>query len=168
MEKQLQISRLLNQTSQRVQKFVDGIRATCQQPGRTTNHVERRGRERLEVTMPIWVTPLNDELEPLGTRCKGITRDVSLTGAGLAVSRSVRSNFVLLEFVSSPNETFGIISKLTYCRRDGGFFRAGCEFMICETLESRREQQTQKAVVTSCQINLLDVSTGIGSTEARP
>ena len=133
MHNQLQISKLLNQTSIQIENFVERVKSQYGFQASQIDSDDRRVDERFQLTMPVRVTQLDDQLEPRGFAKKGVTRDISYNGVGLALSGCVNGKFLLVEFGTNEDESFKTISTLAYCIRDGGFYRVGCEFLVCET-----------------------------------
>ena len=90
---------------------------------------ERRAADRMNVTMPVRVTALNERLEPLDYEYHAITRNVSATGVGLVTTNPIGHSHVLLTFEPYHGELFSIVSQVIYCGDIGYYFQVGCEFV---------------------------------------
>ncbi len=91
---------------------------------------ERRAVERMNVTMPVRITPLDNELKPLSYEFHAITRDLSVNGVGLVTTSPVGHDFVLLTLEPYQSKSFDVIARVAHCNGYGYYFRAGCEFVI--------------------------------------
>jgi hypothetical protein len=91
---------------------------------------ERRTVERLAVTMPVRITPLDDQLKPLSYELNAITRDLSSKGVGLVSTSPIAREYVLLTFQPFQGNSFDVVAKVIYCNDLGYYFQIGCEFQV--------------------------------------
>lgn len=91
--------------------------------------VERRSDERMDVTMPVRVTALNDNFEPLDYQYHAVTRNMSRSGVGLVTTNPIGRSHVLLTFEPYHGEIFTVVAKVIYCKEVGYYFQIGCEFV---------------------------------------
>lgn len=119
-----------HQSAEQIRSFVKKLETVylLDRPGKSTD--ERRSAERMNVTMPVLVTPLDSDFQPLSFQAKAVTRDVSSVGAGLVMSDPIAPSFALLSFEPFWGDTFEVICKVAYCKDFGYYFRVGCEFFV--------------------------------------
>jgi hypothetical protein len=91
---------------------------------------DRREMERMSVTIPLVVTPLDDRLRPLAYHHQAITRDISRKGVGLVTTSPVRPSFVLLTFEPCRGRSMSVMGRVVYCKEVGYYFQVGCEFLL--------------------------------------
>ena len=90
--------------------------------------VERRSAERMAVTIPVTITPLDDELKSLGYEFSAITRDISSLGIGLVTTNPIAPCFVLISIEPFFREPFKVIGRVVFCKDLGHYHQIGCEF----------------------------------------
>lgn len=89
---------------------------------------DRRAVERMNLTIPLELAPLDDELRPLGYQHHAITRDISSKGVGLVATSPVPPSYVMLTFKPCQSKPFRVIAKVAYCKDVGYYHQIGCEF----------------------------------------
>ena len=89
----------------------------------------QRRTERFQITIPVVVTPLNDDFQPKPYEWEGVTRDISDLGAGFVLNSPIDCDYLLLEFEPCDNSQLCLIAKFVFCREEGFYFRVGCEFL---------------------------------------
>jgi phage terminase large subunit-like protein len=90
---------------------------------------ERRAADRMNVTMPVRVTALDDQLEPLDYHYHAVTRNISTTGVGLVTNNPIRRSHVLLTFEPYHGDVYSVVAEVVYCGDVGYYFQIGCEFL---------------------------------------
>ena len=125
-----QIETTIDHSAEQIHRFVRRVESgyMLDRPGKSKD--DRRSEERLNVTMPVRVTPLDNNFKPHGYQSHAVTRDVSSLGAGLVMSDPIAPNFVSLTLEPFYGEPFEVICKVAYCKDFGYYFRVGCEFLI--------------------------------------
>ena len=92
--------------------------------------VERRSVERMSLTMPVLIQPLDEDLKPLTYEHHAVTRDISARGVGLVTSSPVRQGYVMLTMEPLNGDSFEVLGKIIYCNDLGYYFQSGCEFVV--------------------------------------
>ncbi len=98
--------------------------------------MERRAVERMAVTIPVSITPLDDEFKPCNYQLNAITRDLSSKGVGLVSTSPIARNFVVLTFEPFQGNSFEVLAKVAYCKDLGYYFQVGCEFQVSQPPQS--------------------------------
>ena len=93
------------------------------------NRNERRSAERMNVTMPVRVTALDDRLEPLDYHYHAVTRNISTTGVGFFTTNPIGRSYVRLTFEPYHSESYTIVARVIHCSDVGYYFQVGCEFV---------------------------------------
>ncbi len=116
--------------SDNIRQFVKHLKTLYKydEPKRVEN--ERRAADRFNITIPVLVTPIRDDLTPRPLELQGMTRDISETGVGFVLNNPVDGNYLLLEFEPYDQRPLSLIAKFIYCEEDGFYFRIGCEFVL--------------------------------------
>lgn len=90
---------------------------------------ERRSVGRMDVTMPVHVTALDDQWEPLDYHYHAVTRNLSHKGVGLVTTNPIGRRYVQLTFEPYLGEPFTIVARVIHCSDIGYYFQVGCEFV---------------------------------------
>ncbi len=90
---------------------------------------ERRSADRINVTMPVRLTALDDQFEPLDYQYHAVTRNISAKGVGLVTTNPIGRSHVLLTFEPYHGELFTVVAKVIHCGDVGYYFQVGCEFV---------------------------------------
>lgn len=115
---------------EQVQSWVTEIESTYLLDKPRKIGMERRAAERLVVTMPVSISPLDDDLKPGSYQLNAITRDLSVKGVGLVATSPIARDYVALTFEPFQGDSFEIIAKVIYCNDLGYYFQIGCEFQV--------------------------------------
>lgn len=111
-----------------IRSFVNAIESTYLLDRPRKIGTERRSVERLAVTMPVGIKPLDEQLRPLSYELNAITRDLSTKGVGLVSTSPIPQESVLLTFHPFQGNPFAVVAKVIYCNDLGYYFQIGCEF----------------------------------------
>ncbi len=134
MNTELDLVQLVNQTAKQVSRFVSEIESLYMYRCPDGCGIERRETERLNITMPVRIIPLTDNMAPRVYESNGITRNISSAGVGLVSPDPLSESYLILEFQPIELPPFSIIGKTLYCIETGFYFQIGCEFLNWETL----------------------------------
>ena len=121
---------LSHPTAEQVVSFVNKLERAYMLDRPRKHGTERRAVERLSLTVPITVAPLNDDLHPLGYEHHAVTRDISSKGVGLVTTNPVPPSYVLLTLDPCQYKPFRVIGRVAYCNEVGYYYRIGCEFLF--------------------------------------
>lgn len=89
----------------------------------------RRKDPRETVAVPVRVSPLTDDLQPVGEPFEALTRDISFSGVGLFHLQPVDAPYVLIELTAPETlQVFRLLAKVEHCTRFGSFYIVGCRF----------------------------------------
>lgn len=122
-----------SRSAAQIRAFVKEIEAVYLLESPQVIGIERRFSERMNVTMPVSVLALDDEMNPLDYRYHAVTRDISTTGVGLVTTNPIGRTHVQLTFEPYHGELFTVDSKVVYCNNIGYYFQIGCEFISMST-----------------------------------
>ncbi len=117
-------------TAEQISSFVNQIETVYMLDGKQSFGAERRAVERMNVTMPVEIKALDDELIPLDYQYNSISRDISVKGVGLVTTSPIGRSHVLLTLQPCHGDSFSVIARVTYCRDLGHYFQVGCEFLV--------------------------------------
>ena len=120
----------IQRLAEEVSSFVDEIESVYMLDRPRQSGDDRRAVERMNVTMPLVLTPLDDEFRPLSYQHHAITRDLSCKGVGLVTTSPVRPSYVLLTFDPCHGESWSVIGRVAYCKELGYYYQVGCEFLL--------------------------------------
>lgn len=132
MESIEQIGNSFEQTSAQIRKFVAEIESYYMLERSRPQGIERREVERINVTMPVQITRLDEQFVPLSYQYHAITRDVSAKGVGMVSSNPIGLNFILMTFQPYYGEAYNAIAKVNRCEEIGYYFSIGCEFLVTQ------------------------------------
>ena len=90
---------------------------------------ERRKSLRYPITMPVRVTPLDDNQQALDESFVAVTRDISVTGLCFYHTHPVKQRFLQLELTSPAREQCTVLLETARCRQAGPFFEIGGRFL---------------------------------------
>ena len=90
---------------------------------------ERRAEHRINITLPVVLTPLDEDFWPLDYRVHAVTRDISSKGCGLVCNSPIAARFVSLTFRTTAGETVRMIAKILRSEEVGHYFQMGCQFV---------------------------------------
>jgi len=90
---------------------------------------ERRKSLRYPITMPVRVTPLDDNQQPLNESFVAVTRDISVTGLCFYHTYPVKQRFLQMELTSPSREQCTVLLETARCRQAGPFFEIGGKFL---------------------------------------
>lgn len=134
MNTELDLVQLVNQTAKQVSRFVADIESLYMYRCPDGFGIERRESERLNITMPVKIIPLTDNMSPRVYESNGITRNISAAGVGLVSPDPLSESYLILEFQPIDIPPFSIIGKTLYCNETGFYFQIGCEFLNWDSL----------------------------------
>jgi hypothetical protein len=88
---------------------------------------DKRSRERTPVVADVFVTPLDDEMEPLRNPFRGRTKDISTSGASFFHATPFHSKFVLLTITMASTDHLNLLFRVVRTNevRAGLYFTAG-------------------------------------------
>jgi hypothetical protein len=89
----------------------------------------RRRCDRYDVTLPISVQPVSDELAPVGERLETITADLSRSGVRFFCSKAVLDRQAIVTFAMPSGEVISVLAELVRCRRIGAMFEIAARFV---------------------------------------
>lgn len=90
---------------------------------------ERRKSLRYPITMPVRVTPLDENQQPLEGSFVAVTRDISVTGLCFYHTQPVKQRFLQMELTSPSREQCTVLLETARCRQAGPFFEIGGKFL---------------------------------------
>ena len=122
----------INRTAEEVSSFINGVQRVYMLDRPAKREDDRRADERYHLTMPLLITHLDDQLQPLSYQHHAVTRDISVKGVGLVTTSPVRLSHVLLTFTPYHGERLSVIAKVVYCKEIGYYFQMGCEFCFSQ------------------------------------
>lgn len=117
-------------SAQQLEDFVRRIQRTYMLDRPLRHGVERRVVQRMNLTMPLVVRPLDENMRPMGYQHQAITRDISQKGVGMVTTNPVGHRFVLLTFEPLHSEPFQVVGKVVHCNECGYYYQSGCEFIV--------------------------------------
>lgn len=120
------------QSSSEMATFFDKVQTNYLLESPRVLGVERRGAERIEVTMPLNVVALDSSFRPLDLQYHAITRNMSKTGVGLVTNSPIGHQYLRLNFNPFDGSTFEAIARVIYCNEIGYYFQIGCEFILSD------------------------------------
>ena len=115
-------------SAEEVRSFIKAVEVAYLLECSQGNGTERRSIERMNVTMPVRVTALNDQFEPLDFHYHAVTRNISTNGVGLVTNNPIGRSHVQLTFEPYHGESFTIVAQVIHCSEIGYYFQVGCEF----------------------------------------
>lgn len=90
----------------------------------------RRLEPRESVAIPVLVSPLDADLEPLGESFRAVTRDVSCSGIGFFHTRELDVPFVQIAVTSPETDNqMNLLASVEHCTPCGGFHIVGCRIV---------------------------------------
>ncbi len=90
---------------------------------------ERRRAERLEVTLPVVLTPLDENFNAGTYYYGGVTHDISHSGVGLTTTNPEATRYIMLTMQPINIRPFSVIAVVRHCTDFGWHFRLGCEYL---------------------------------------
>jgi hypothetical protein len=90
---------------------------------------ERRLNLRYPLTMPVKVTPLDDNHKPVAQSFLAVTRDISVGGLCLYHIAAVKSKFLQLELSSPNQDRLDVVIEVVRCKQAGPFFEIAGPFV---------------------------------------
>jgi hypothetical protein len=91
---------------------------------------ERRVNLRYPLTMPVKVTPLNNDQMPSGTEpFLAVTRDISVGGLCLYYIHEVKEKYLQLELSSPNHDHLDVVIEVVRCRQAGPFWEIAGPFV---------------------------------------
>lgn len=90
---------------------------------------ERRQSPRLSVMMPVEITALNDNLDPIEGIYEGITRDISTLGVGFVSLDPIARKFLRVKLIPIKGEPLVAIARVIYQKEIGFYYQYGCQFI---------------------------------------
>ena len=116
-------------STDQVRAFVNDVEKAYLLESSRVIGMERRSIERMNVTMPVRVTALNDDFEPLDYHYHAVTRNLSISGVGLVTTNPIGRSYVMLTFEPYHGEVCSVFAKVIHCNDVGYYFQVGCEFV---------------------------------------
>jgi hypothetical protein len=90
---------------------------------------ERRGHLRYPLTLPVKVTPLDENQLPTSDPFLAVTRDLSISGLCMYHLQSVQNRYLQLELISPAQERLNVVLEVVRCRAAGPFYEIGGQFV---------------------------------------
>ena len=120
----------LLQTSAEMKAIVEQIKRAYLLDSPPKYTWERRRAERLEVTIPVVLTPLDENFKAGTYFYGGVTHDVSSNGIGLTTTNPEATRYIMLTLQPININPFSVIAVVRHCTDFGWHFRLGCEFLV--------------------------------------
>jgi hypothetical protein len=116
-------------TREQLNELVHNLRAAylLDEPHRFAG--DRRVTKRFNVTIPVEITLLDDQLQPIGYSCQAITRDVSIKGIGIVSYSPIGRQYVMLTLKPHVGEERRAVARVVYQNEIGYYHQIGCEFI---------------------------------------
>ena len=93
-------------------------------------NVNRRFEERYCVTLPLTVTPVDSDLQPVGDRRQAVTRDISSSGIALLSHQAPDSSLLALKIMDRDGETkLNAVMEVLRCSPIGDFYQVSGKFL---------------------------------------
>jgi hypothetical protein len=132
-----------------IQDFAEVV-AALRAPATTSSAQEKRRAVRMSVTAKLEVTLINED--ELGRTFSTLTRDISLTGAGLLQSVALQQGQEFVLVLPRPHgKPLCVCAVTLHCRPlADGVFGVGCEYTreappaVCDKLINRDEDQQRR------------------------
>ena len=115
-------------TAADIRKFVSQVSNNYLLDRPHKHGTERRSAQRLAVTMPATVIPLDKHFEPMDYKVNAISRDLSSLGIGLVTTSPLMEGNVLVSIEPYFSDAFTVPARVVYCTDLGYYFQIGCEF----------------------------------------
>ena len=90
---------------------------------------ERRQHLRYPITIPVRVTPLDEQHQPAAEPFLAITRDISIVGLCMYHTQAVKEKLLRLELTGLNQEHVTVLLKVARCRPAGPFFEVAGRFL---------------------------------------
>jgi hypothetical protein len=90
---------------------------------------ERRKSLRYPITMPVRVTPLDDNQQPQDEPFLAVTRDISVTGLCFYHTHPVKQKYLQMQLTSPSREQCTVLLETARCRAAGPFYEIGGRFL---------------------------------------
>src|SRR4051812_27122107 len=91
---------------------------------------ERRMNLRYPLTMPVKVTPLDEDMTPSGTEpFVAVTRDISVGGLCLYHTQALREKYLRLELTSPSRDNLDVVIAVVRCKQAGPFWEIAGPFL---------------------------------------
>ena len=119
-----------HQPEHEIRKFVEEVESYYMLDRSRPQGIERRDVERINVTIPVLVTRLDENFIPMEYQYHAISRDISSNGVGLVTTNPIGLMYVLMTFQPYYGEAFNAIGKINRCDDLGYYFSIGCEFLL--------------------------------------
>lgn len=110
-----------------ISAFIDRVEQTYLLEQRENQ--ERRAVERIAVTIPAVVIPMDSKMRQLDYRIYAITRDISGQGTGLVSTDPINYRHITLQFSPYRMEMVKFLCRVVYCRPSGRYFQIGCQYV---------------------------------------
>lgn len=122
-------SAFCNMSTQHAESLVSAIEKIYMLDRPITIDGERRQHQRMNVTMPVVITPLDNQLQTLDYKYHAVSRDICRSGIGLVTTNPISPGNVLLTLEPCRGGLQNVIARITYCNEFGYYFQVGCEFV---------------------------------------
>ena len=90
---------------------------------------ERRQHLRYPITIPVRVTPLDEQHQPAAEPFLAITRDISIVGLCMYHTQAVKEKLLRLELTGLNQEHVTVPLKVARCRPAGPFYEIAGRFL---------------------------------------
>jgi hypothetical protein len=87
----------------------------------------RRVEVREPAAIPVFVQPLDDQLQPVGEEFAAVTRDISCGGLGFFHTRPVAPGLIQIVMEAPDHgQSRKLLGRVEHCTPCGRFFIVGC------------------------------------------
>ncbi len=90
---------------------------------------EKRSEKRIGITLPVIITPLDEDFWPMDYRVHAVTRDLSTEGVCLVCNTPIAAKYISVTFQHATGETVRVIAKILRTEEVGHYFQFGCQFI---------------------------------------
>ena len=119
----------LLQNSSEIKAIIEQMRQAYLLDSPPSYSWERRAGNRLEITVPVVITPLDENFTAGTYYYGGVTHDISESGIGLTTTNPEATRYIMLTLQPINIRPFSLVAVMRHCTDFGWHFRLGCEFL---------------------------------------
>jgi len=90
---------------------------------------DRRSNPRYEITLPVFVAPLDEKLRSLEYLIRASTRNISVSGVSLVCMDPIGSPSLAIQFKSPSGNEVTVLAEVVHSTAQGYFHQVGCKFL---------------------------------------
>jgi len=90
---------------------------------------DRRSNPRYEITLPVYVVPLDEKLRSLDYLIRASTRNISVSGVSLVCMDPIGSPNLAIQFKSPSGKEVTVLAEVVHSKAQGYFHQVGCKFI---------------------------------------